>query len=493
VEFARYLDTVPGEVVRVCGAPNWLGGWDVALGLQCTCVVDDVGCRWEASASTDLEVGQFDYKYIRVLGDGSSRWEQGPNRSVEVASNHSSATVHKGDALQKLAINDTSITVRFKVHYEVAFGMGVGVCGSPTELGSWNVSDALRLQWHENHVWEADVSIPSRFLETAFTYKFVILPNNDATLEGISGGLGKSEAADWEPGPHRTAQLDWLEVASADEVREIWGAWGDCTLVKMSIFYPTRPGERMAVCGGHGQLGDWQNPRPMALGREQLLRTGVRGVSWEVTFPMPQACAMQYRYVVLPAEGTDGSAVWEREPNRVAHFPGSRASVPDGILEVRDVNFVGGMQFDFVPPCLFVGPYPQTPEHIDRLIEAGVGGVLNTQTTEDFHRRQIDGKVLWDHYYHKQVDARHFPIEDFNGDDLARKLIAGAGQVHDMVCQGKKVFIHCTAGMGRAPAVAVVYLCQYHGYSFEHALSHVKAHRTVAAPNVGAMRRALGL
>ena len=56
------------------------------------------------------------------------------------------------------------------------------------------------------------------------------------------------------------------------------------------------------------------------------------------------------------------------------------------------------------------------------------------------------------------------PIEDFNGDDLARLVKEAARAVDKMVrdAEGKgrkpKIYIHCTAGMGRAPAVACVYL-----------------------------------
>merc|ERR1719171_1727774 len=103
----------------------------------------------------------------------------------------------------------------------------------------------------------------------------------------------------------------------------------------------------------------------MALGtHEQVLRTGAHGICWEVAFPVSHAARVEYRYVILPAEGSPGSAVWEREPNRVLHFP-SISDCRSGVFNVHDVNFVGGMQFDFVPPCLFVGPYPQTTEHID--------------------------------------------------------------------------------------------------------------------------------
>eukprot|EP00442_Polarella_glacialis_P003455 CAMPEP_0115148920 /NCGR_PEP_ID=MMETSP0227-20121206/64156_1 /TAXON_ID=89957 /ORGANISM="Polarella glacialis, Strain CCMP 1383" /LENGTH=546 /DNA_ID=CAMNT_0002559037 /DNA_START=66 /DNA_END=1707 /DNA_ORIENTATION=- len=516
VRFARYMHTEPGDSVILCGSPKWLGSWDLALGLPCSCQSDGTGLLWEAVALAPnnsknnsqnknnnnnnnkvreiiLETGggddgtqqqqeqqeeehqqqqsPFEYKYVRVLASGGCVWEDGPNRTASL-SGHCKQ--------EEVTIDDRLVPVRFKMHYETPPGTRMVVCGAPTALGAWDLSGALQLECTEHGFCEAIGSLPSHHLEEPFSCKFAVVPESDPGQ------------ARWESGEERIVHLGMLEEP-VEGIRELWSSW-EGTLVKFSIYYPTNPGEVMAVCGGHDQLGSWKTPRPMSLGREQMLRTNVMGVSWEVTFPIHALGSqgeVEYRYAVLPSRSWRGRVgARAQSQNSFSKQTGGGANAT---LHVRDVNFVGGMQFDFVPPCLFVGPYPQTPEHIDRLKDAGVGGVLNTQTQEDFHRRGIDGKVLWDAYYLKQIDARHFPIEDFNGDDLARKLLAGAAEVDDMVRQGKKVFIHCTAGMGRAPAVAVVYLCRYQGYSFEHAHSHVRAHRKVATPNVGAMRRALGI
>jgi len=43
--------------------------------------------------------------------------------------------------------------------------------------------------------------------------------------------------------------------------------------------------------------------------------------------------------------------------------------------------------------------------------------------------------------------------------------------------QGKAVYVHCTAGMGRAPASVLVYLCLFKGMLPEEARVFVKTHR----------------
>jgi len=57
------------------------------------------------------------------------------------------------------------------------------------------------------------------------------------------------------------------------------------------------------------------------------------------------------------------------------------------------------------------------------------------------------------------------PIEDFNGDELVRLVKEGARAVDRMYCdaqargQKPKIYIHCTAGMGRAPGALVSVVC----------------------------------
>lgn len=71
--------------------------------------------------------------------------------------------------------------------------------------------------------------------------------------------------------------------------------------------------------------------------------------------------------------------------------------------------------------------------------------------------------------------------------ELARLMRKGVDAVDELVNREKakggvpRVYIHCTAGMGRAPAVACVYLVKHGGYAgkLSEALAHVKAHRKV--------------
>ncbi|KAJ9531202.1 hypothetical protein QJQ45_006636 [Haematococcus lacustris] len=77
-------------------------------------------------------------------------------------------------------------------------------------------------------------------------------------------------------------------------------------------------------------------------------------------------------------------------------------------------------------------------------------------------------------------DVKHvrFPIRDFDPYDLRRKLpkaVARLAREHDP--KVGTVYIHCTAGMGRAPATALAYMNWIRGMQLDHAYSMLTSMR----------------
>jgi len=54
--------------------------------------------------------------------------------------------------------------------------------------------------------------------------------------------------------------------------------------------------------------------------------------------------------------------------------------------------------------------------------------------------------------------------------------------------EGRKVYVHCTAGMGRAPATVLVYLCLFKGMEPDQSDLFVKSYRKVSVPNMRAVK-----
>ena len=59
----------------------------------------------------------------------------------------------------------------------------------------------------------------------------------------------------------------------------------------------------------------------------------------------------------------------------------------------------------------------------------------------------------------------HYPIHDFNEQNLIDRLEEGATELYKLIKAKKIVYVHCTAGMGRAPAIVVMYLYLYENMS----------------------------
>ena len=176
-------------------------------------------------------------------------------------------------------------------------------------------------------------------------------------------------------------------------------------IVRLIIYHPLAAEHVLAVTGSHWALGDWREPKLMALAPARRLLTGALARCWEFAFPIARESVfdLEYRYLII--NQNTGTAVWEREPNRHARFPEVSAPGADSI-EIVDANFVGGMEFDAIPPRLFIGPYPQLPEDIDQMKASGVTAVLNLQTDADMRQRRVDWGRLLRHYRLSQCQRR---------------------------------------------------------------------------------------
>jgi hypothetical protein len=54
--------------------------------------------------------------------------------------------------------------VQFVIKHAVSFGKNLYVGGSNSELGSWNTSKGLKLQWGKDNIWYLDYEFLSCFL-----------------------------------------------------------------------------------------------------------------------------------------------------------------------------------------------------------------------------------------------------------------------------------------------------------------------------------------
>ncbi|MCO5579773.1 hypothetical protein L7F22_033635 [Adiantum nelumboides] len=125
-----------------------------------------------------------------------------------------------------------------------------------------------------------------------------------------------------------------------------------------------------------------------------------------------------------------------------------------------------GMNYNFVLPDLIVGSCLQTPSDVDRLKEVGVKTVFCLQQDPDLEYFGVDICAIQERA--KEIGGiEHIraQIRDFDPFDLRQRLPAVVAVLNKAVQRNKGItYIHCTAGLGRAPAVALAYMYWLLGY-----------------------------
>lgn len=119
-----------------------------------------------------------------------------------------------------------------------------------------------------------------------------------------------------------------------------------------------------------------------------------------------------------------------------------------------------GMNYTVITDNLIVGSQPQKPEDVDHLKkEEGVAYILNLQQDKDAEFWGIDLQSIVKKC--RELEIRHMrrPAVDFDPNSLRSALPKAVSSLEWAISEGKgRVYVHCTAGLGRAPAVTIAYL-----------------------------------
>ena len=232
---------------------------------------------------------------------------------------------------------------------------------------------------------------------------------------------------------------------------------------------------------------------------------------WTVTVNMRTSeknnLDFEYRYSLYNQK--EDTAIWEREPNRHIHIflneeemnyykniNNNKMSIDsyyllrNSYLAVKDVNFVANLDFDKIgDKNIYIGPYPQSKDDFKKLSESGIDTILNVQTDKDMEIRQINYLLQIEQAKEFGIKIIRYPIEDFNQEDLYNKL-KGAGDVlNKLLKNGKKIYVHCTAGMSRSAATVIIYMVLYENYKVEEANNYCKKYRPIICPNYGVINK----
>ncbi|KAE9465358.1 hypothetical protein C3L33_02731, partial [Rhododendron williamsianum] len=154
-----------------------------------------------------------------------------------------------------------------------------------------------------------------------------------------------------------------------------------------------------------------------------------------------------------------------------------------------------GLNYNFIRPDLIVGSCLQTPEDVDKLRSVGVKTIFCLQQDSDleYPKNCIYFMFFHDHcshftyssqgYFgvditairayastHDDIEHLRAEIRDFDPFDLRMRLPAVVSKLHKAINRnGGVTYIHCTAGLGRAPATALAYMFWIQGYKLSEA------------------------
>jgi protein-tyrosine phosphatase len=130
-----------------------------------------------------------------------------------------------------------------------------------------------------------------------------------------------------------------------------------------------------------------------------------------------------------------------------------------------------------IVPGLVVGEYP-TPEDAAWLVETwGTTAVVSLQDDADLATKRLRLADLERAYQGRGLAFHRRPVTDGDPGSLAARLDALLALLARLIGGGGCVYLHCNAGINRAPTVAIAYLHVHADLSLAAARDLVKARR----------------
>jgi len=100
-----------------------------------------------------------------------------------------------------------------------------------------------------------------------------------------------------------------------------------------------------------------------------------------------------------------------------------------------------------------------TPEDIVRIREkVGASALLSLQHDECQAYWGIDSDAICHVANELNVVTMRCPIRDFDIPDMRRKLPSAISMLARLLRSGHRIYVHCTAGVGRSPLTVLGYL-----------------------------------
>jgi len=164
---------------------------------------------------------------------------------------------------------------------------------------------------------------------------------------------------------------------------------------------------------------------------------------------------------------------------------------PHSTLDVPPyfTNRLGPPDCSVVVPELVVGAYLEPHDLPWLATEREIRAVLNLQDDFDLAAKRLSLADLRRACSDVAVAFDRVPVADGDHETLARRLPDLVALLDRLVREHGRVYLHCNAGMNRAPTVAIAYLHVHHDLGLQAAVALMKSRRS-CLPYVTALKAA---
>jgi protein-tyrosine phosphatase len=145
--------------------------------------------------------------------------------------------------------------------------------------------------------------------------------------------------------------------------------------------------------------------------------------------------------------------------------------------EARPSRGNGRPSVSEITESLLVGEYPRISDIAWLKTEHRITAIHNLQDDEDLRINGIDIVALREVCRENQIKLVRTPIRDGSADDVAARLSVALEHLGELLNDGERVYLHCNAGLNRAPTLAIAWLRANAGMSLNEAMAQVKKRR----------------
>ena len=136
-----------------------------------------------------------------------------------------------------------------------------------------------------------------------------------------------------------------------------------------------------------------------------------------------------------------------------------------------------------VTPEILVGSCPMAPRDLETIQRRSrISAVLSVQHDDCLAYWGIDYQQMQAHGSGLGLSMARSPMRDFDLADQRRHLPAAVAALASLRAAGDRIYVHCTAGLGRSPLTVLGYLTWIEGRSPQEAIGLIQQGRPGAVP-----------